>query len=201
MGVYKLSAAGSLATSRTVYKSMLVGNTAFNPSSYYSIASYVAPTGNAGSLILDNIPQTYTHLQIRITARSTYSSANDLVYFWNAPVGITSSQWHNLYGDGANPYSGNGTAAVYAGPFPAATSTSNTFGSAIVDILDYSNTNKLKTWRSFFGYDTSGAGTVGIWSGMWLGSTNAISSIRVNFGNGGSFAAGSRLDVYGIKGA
>jgi len=167
--------------------------------SMFPIASVTVGAGGSGSVILmDNIPQTFTHLQIRIFARGTASQANDLIYFWNAPSGITNSQWHNLFGDGSSAQSGNGTAAVYAGNVPAATSTSSVFGSIIVDILDYSNTNKLKTFRCFGGFNANGSGVTQLWSGLWIGANTAISSIRLNMG-AGSFAQGTTVQLYGIQ--
>lgn len=164
----------------------------------HHIASVTVGAGGSGSIILmDNIPQTFSHLQVRLSLRGSVSANSDLAYFWNAPAGITTAQWHALSGDGSSATSGSGTAAVYAGKMPAANATSNVFGSIIVDILDYSSTTKLKTFRCIGGYDNNGSGVSELWSGLWSGSTNPISSIRLNGGSGG-FAQYSRADLYGI---
>jgi hypothetical protein len=161
------------------------------------IAGQTVGSGGTSSLIFDNVPQTFAHLQVRLSVRTTASANSDLVYFWNAPSGITTAQWHILTGDGSTASSGNGTAAVYAGTFPAATSTANTFGSTIVDILDYSSSNKLKTFRCLGGFDLNGSGVAQLWSGLWSGANTAISSIRLNCGTG-AFAQYTRVDIYGI---
>lgn len=181
-------------------RSVMSGNSIILPGDYESIATATVGAGGSGSIILlDNIPQTYKHLQIRLVARSTFAGANDLIYFWNAPAGITSSRWHTLTGDGSTPGSGTGTAAVYAGYIPGANATANVFGTAIIDILDYSDTNKLKTWRSKIGFDNNGSGIVSTWSGVWIGSNSAINSIRMNCGSAG-FAQYSHAALYGIRG-
>ena len=65
-----------------------------------------------------------------------------------------------------------------------------------MDILDYTNTNKNKTIRAIAGFDANGSGTAGLWSSVYL-DTSAITSIAVGTANS-NFAAGSRLDLYGI---
>ena len=57
---------------------------------------------------------------------------------------------------------------------------SNIFGFSIIDIADYTNTNKYKTMRSLLGYDTNSAyGQVNFASALWM-STAAISSISIS---------------------
>jgi hypothetical protein len=76
---------------------------------------------------------------------------------------------------------------------PSPTYWSNT----IIDILDYTNTNKNKTMRSISGFDRNGGGTVGIWSVLYSTNTNAITSLILS-GGGSYIANGSRFDLYGI---
>ena len=66
MGIYKLSTAGSFATSRTLYKSALAGNAVFVPNyavgAYDSIATVTVSTATP-TITFSSIPSTYTHRQ------------------------------------------------------------------------------------------------------------------------------------------
>jgi hypothetical protein len=85
------------------------------------------------------------------------------------------------------------------GPYiPGSTQLANNYGCVIIDILDYTNTNKYKTVRSLGGYDNNGSGYTALFSGLWL-NTAAITSIQV----GALYVSDniySRISVYGIKG-
>lgn len=73
------------------------------------------------------------------------------------------------------------------------------FAGAVVDILDYANTNKYKTVRGFGGYDQNGTGqSVDFNSGLWQ-NTSAITTINFSVA-GGTYAANSHFALYGIKG-
>ena len=165
------------------------------------IASSGTLDGTTGSVTFSSIPSTFTHLQVRYSARSARTGQpNDKIYArFNSDSG-TNYAWHEIYGDGSNPYS-QGYAPdnmMFAGFVPAATSGSSMFGSSIIDILDYGNTNKFKTIKAIEGYDTNGAGLLSLRSGLWR-STSAISTILfANYYTGANFVSGSRFDLYGI---
>lgn len=170
--------------------------------SYQSIATVTVGSGGATDITFSSIPSTYTHLQLRITARTTIAgSATDGIYVqFN---GSTSSVYafHRMVGNGATPSVGQGTSLTetYIDRITGGLSPSNNFGVAITDILDYTNTNKFKTIKSFGGFDSNGSGNVTMSSGLWQ-STNAITSIKLFlFSNG--FAQYSSIALYGIKSA
>jgi hypothetical protein len=75
----------------------------------------------------------------------------------------------------------------------------NNVNAFIIDLLDYSNTNKFKTMRSLNGFDENGAGQIFLTSGLYR-KTNAISEIRL-FPSSGTFAEYSSFALYGITGA
>ena len=156
---------------------------------------------SAGGVNFTSIPQTFTHLQLRIFARTErFAAAND--YFVVRPnsdsVGSTYF-WHNLSGDGSSATSTGTTGQLAAalGWLPGASATANVFGNLIVDFLDYTNTNKYKTIKSIGGFDGNGSGNVTLSSGTYP-SLTAITSILMG-GNIANFIAGSRADLYGIQ--
>ena len=85
--------------------------------------------------------------------------------------------YHQLYGDGSST-GGAGSANVTQPFFGEVTTTSSVMGVAIIDYLDYANTNKYKTTRSLMGRDENGSGTVRLFSGSWR-NTNAITSLSL----------------------
>lgn len=161
---------------------------------------WIASLSPVGAVAADftSIPQTFTHLQLRMVLRDT-GAFTERSWFMevngNSPSGSNAFHW--LYGNGSSALSNSQTnQGRWAEPYvPAASTTANVFGSAIVDILDYTNTNKAKTMRALNGFDANGSGFVELSSYLY-NSTNAITSLRLYTNNG--FATGCRLDLYGV---
>ena len=176
--------------------------------SMYPIASFTIPSNTAESAFT-NIPQTFTHLQLRMYGRSPSSSASlaagftasfDTPYLrFNGDATATNYTDHMISGDGATVAFNNsvgGTTAIRIGVMPAAATTANYFSLTIVDIFDYTNTNKAKSVRAISGTDANGSGYAVFRSGLWLG-TAAINQIFLG-GYTQGYVAGSRFDLYGI---
>jgi hypothetical protein len=177
----------------------------------YDIASadnyYMEPiatingTGSSGIINFTSIPLTYKHLQIRVIALP--SAADQLVCRVGNGSIDTGSNYsrHTLNGNGTNA-AANGTANygyfnIYG--WRVGGSTTNPMV-AIVDILDYANTNKYKTIRILSGMDSNGSGEVALNSGLWM-NTASINQIRLYAEDGlGNWSTSSRFSLYGIKG-
>jgi hypothetical protein len=162
----------------------------------------------ASTVTFSSIPADYTHLQIRAsyqTSRGTYPLDKIFIRFNSDTASNYSS--HNLKGDGGGAYSGaENTDKITDGDMSSTTAASGGlfFGSLIMDILDYANTNKYKTTRGIIGFDTNGTvagygGRVGLISGNWR-STSAITSITFTVDNAANYSANSKFSLYGIKG-
>jgi hypothetical protein len=169
---------------------------------YESIQTVTVGSGGAADIEFTSIPATYKHLQIRVLCRGTDASDNKNITFrFNSDTG-TNYTFHNLQGDGLTVSAANGLnqTAFVPNRMPASTAASNVFGVAIIDILDYANTNKYKIVRAISGFDTNN-GTQGsvtrINSGLWL-NTSAITSIK-GIMNSGNIAQYSSFALYGIK--
>lgn len=158
---------------------------------YESIASFIVPSAGTSSVTFANIPQTYSHLQIRALTVSTSASSGAAMTF-NFDSGAN-YKGHSLYGTGATP-GATATSSIYAPQFNGGGATASP-GSAIIDILDYANINKYTTVRSLDGYDANGSGYVGLSSGLWL-NTNAVTSITMSLSN---YSQYSSFALYGVK--
>jgi hypothetical protein len=177
---------------------------AASTSSYESIATVTVGSGGSASASFTSIPSTYTHLQIRAIGRTNRAApaTNDpFKIVFNSDTGSNYSV-HYLQGDGSSASAfadvNNGFIAAYVAT--ATSATASVFGTIVVDILDYTNTNKYKTTRSLGGFDNNGSGIVALVSGSWR-NTNAITSITISQQVGSSWNQYSSFALYGIKGA
>jgi hypothetical protein len=200
---YTFQVAAVNATGSSAYSAASNSVTPVVPPSFYSIATATVTSGGASSITFSSIPQTYTHLQIRgIGACNVVTGVQDTSLQFN---GDTAGNYnpHWIYTFGSSAYSGNYSAAtgIDWGYVSGTKSGSSSFAPAIIDILDYKNTNKYKVTKSFTGQNDStnstGNYTIVLASGLWQ-STSAISSITLLLSSG-SFTQYTQYALYGIN--
>ncbi|NBP57692.1 hypothetical protein EBU71_14385, partial [bacterium] len=124
------------------------------PLAFESIATVSVGSGGAASAEFTSIPGTYTHLQVRIFAKTDRALNRDGVRMRMNSVSTGSPYaWHGLYGDGASALTDGGANLNEIVTFRAAGDTSATsiWGGLIIDVLDYANTNKNTTIRCLGG--------------------------------------------------
>jgi hypothetical protein len=176
--------------------------------SYESIATVTVGALGATSVGFTSIPATYKHLQLRITGRGNASSADrvSITVKVNSDTGSNYAN-HSLGGDGSSAFATQATSqGVGVNNYMAGISAivgslgaANAYGVSIVDILDYANTNKYKTFRSLAGQDqNSSSGRIVFVSGLWQ-STSAITTLDLNL-ESGLWNQYSSVALYGIKG-
>ena len=155
-------------------------------------------SANAGGIVFSSIPATYTHLQIRGIIRGNRTGALDEmgIRFNGGSASIT---YHNFHGNGSAVTTAGATATGWSwfAPIASGSETAGVFSSIVIDILDYSNTNKYKVFRALTGYDNASSGRVYSASGMQL-DTAAINDITIIPSNT-TFAANTSFSLYGIK--
>jgi hypothetical protein len=149
---------------------------------------------------LGDYSSTYKHLQIRATIRGGKSAGDVPLILRLNGITTASYRWHFLYGNGSSVFStgaGSADTGMYFGnPVPGATSTSNNFCGAVIDILDPYSTTKNKTLRGLFG--TTSPNSISLASGA-LFDTASVTSVTI-YPDTGGWVAGSRFSLYGIKG-
>jgi hypothetical protein len=110
--------------------------------------------------------------------------------------------YHYLRGDGTSASAGGSAASTqpFGGFTTTDSDTAGMFGPNIIDLLDYTSTNKYKTLRSLAGADrnTTG-GNIFFYSSLFM-DTAVISSVVLQM-QSGNFATNSSFALYGIKGA
>jgi len=172
--------------------------------SFESIASSVAGSGGTSSsgVTFSSIPGTYSHLQLRLFLRCsvTGGGSESLILRVNGDSGTNYSA-HRLYGDGTSTYGVGYTnlTETFLGDIARSGVDNSSYTVFIIDILDYANTNKYKTFRCLTGRDHNGSGRVGLYSSLWR-NTSAITSISVAPETTG-WQQYSHFALYGIKAA
>jgi hypothetical protein len=188
-----------------IMASAISGNLWAPAGAYDSIATFTV-SASAGSATIDftSIPQTYTHLQLRIMCRSLSSATNDGILMrcgTGGTLDTTSTLWgHFLKGNGASATAGSRSSTnIEMIETTANTSTANIFGVAIIDLLDYTSTTKNKTFRSLTGNDqNSSTGELRLMSGSYGANTNAIDTLRF-YSAFANIAQYSSFALYGVK--
>jgi hypothetical protein len=167
--------------------------------SYESIATVLVGSGGSSTITFSSIPSTYKHLQIRAFYQNNQnnSSVDYMQLRFNSDTG-NNYVTHRLRGNGSAASASTTAATNYAYTTLSVQGVANIFGGAIIDILDYTNTNKNKVVRTLAGYDGNGAGDIGLNSNLWL-STSSITQIELSTQTG-NINQYSSFALYGIKG-
>jgi hypothetical protein len=190
----------SSLTDNIFYRSVLAGNAAYFPEfESDDFLEEVVLTTAASSVTFSGLDaySDYKHLQIRMIARDSVG-ATALVANLNSDTGSNYS-YHRLFGNGSSVGSGGTASQSYAnmGNISGASSAANSFTALVTDVLDFSNSSKNTTLRTFSGgYDFT---WVSLYSNAWY-NTAAVTSIELQPVGATSLVAGSRFSLYGSKG-
>lgn len=162
---------------------------------FQSIATVTVGAGGSSSVSFNSISAGFKHLQLRVfTATSPYYSNGGYLEFNGDTTGSNYDD-HWIYGTGSS------AGASYDSAYQALFNLGSTsgFNAGVIDVLDYTNTNKYKVSRALSGYDTNGSGYMNFASGLWK-NTAAINSIRIFPGGAGvTFSEHSSFALYGVK--
>lgn len=202
MSVRKFSTASILSPS---YKNSKIWDGETFPGYFESIQTVVVSSAGQATVTFSNIPQNYAHLQIRAITRDNVSAYVGETYLTFNGSGSNYDS-HFLQGQGQSVSAGrqNYSTVIRIGQTPGVNALSNVFSSFVVDILDYSNTNKNKTVKVLNGYENNGngsgqdAGFIYFGSGLWM-DTNAVNSITIR--TNGTLQQNSQFALYGIRSA
>jgi hypothetical protein len=157
------------------------------PTNTYTALATITLTGTDSSIDFASIPGTYRDLVIVIRAKNTVDAQGIRAQF-NSDTGNNYS-YVVMYGTGSSAASGASASQGYA-DFGVNRTTDT---STIVQIMDYSATDKHKTMlvRS----DNASEITLA-YANRWA-STSAITAIKL-YASVNSFAIGSTFSLYGI---
>jgi len=162
------------------------------PNTLIPIQTYTL-TSSTASVTFSNIPQNYTDLKLRVSARQD-NADNNLIF---KPNGATTSITTKLLtGDGASVAT-NAPTTPY-GLVGQTGFTASTFGSAEWTIPNYTSAN-YKSWSVDECNENNGSTSyLRLQAGLWS-STAAITSITLTAGSSGNFVSGSTFTLYGVS--
>jgi hypothetical protein len=169
-------------------------------------------TGNTSSIDLSSIPNTFKHLEIRVTCRGgtiDAAGSGEMAFYFNTDSGGSSTYPRQLlqaYGSTVSRLNADNTDTLYGGQYMRGGGPSGYFGTTIIRILNYASTSALKVVRLYGGIagsqavsSTSNSG-VSIGGGLWEGSSGTAINRIVFTPNQNHFGVNSTFSIYGIKG-
>jgi len=175
---------------------------------YESIQTVTVTSGGSATISFSSIPQTYDHLQLRVLSKTTDTATGEdnTNFYFNSDSNFNNYRGHWLRANGSSVSTSDLQASgyqVYTGVIPTSgTGQTSMFGASIIDILDYTNTNKNKVVRTLNGDNLNNTNFdfIGLYSALW-NSTAAVTSITFTVPGGTNYAQYSSFALYGIKGA
>tara|TARA_R110000782_G_scaffold261065_2_gene352511 strand:- start:245 stop:796 length:552 start_codon:yes stop_codon:yes gene_type:complete len=153
--------------------------------------------GNASTIQFNGLSSfsDYKHLQLRTVTRTNRGGTDASVKLRvNGDTNDSNYSGHELYAGFGEVNSYNNNAAFIA---KTTGSVYAHYGVSVTDILDFQNTSKFTTFRTFGG--ANGYQYMSI-NGMAFLNTNALTSLTITVGEGNSYIAGSRFSLYGTRG-
>jgi hypothetical protein len=151
--------------------------------------------GSPSLLTFSNIPATYRDL--RIVFAGNLHEASSASVFMQFSGDTTATNYNHVRMSGNGSSASSGTQNNNRTAFEGAGLEQGTNGTFIVDILDYSATDKHKTALSRNGANKTGAQAAEAFAIRWS-NTAAVTSVAFTLGGGNNFAAGSTFALYGI---
>jgi hypothetical protein len=160
------------------------------------IASSTVGSGGAASFNFTTIPQTYTDLNLVLSAR--FDSAVN--YFTIAINGSSSSySMKEIFGSGTGTASDGYTTPSYLGFANRSNYTANTFGSASIYIPNYAGSTNKSISADTVMENNASAALAGFAAALFS-VTSAITSITLT-PDSGNFVQYSTAYLYGVKNA
>jgi len=161
----------------------------------------VGASSTSAAITFSSIPSTYTHLQLRMLARATASETMSVRF--NNDSGATNYDNHRMNGNGSSVGSDAriNFSALFVSSRGYGVPSTALIGSAIVmDILDYTNTNKYKVTRTLSGQELNTSNSdLEFTSGSWK-DTAAVNRIDISI-NSSTLAQYTHIALYGIRSA
>ena len=168
---------------------------------YVPIQTYTL-TSNASSITFSNIPQNYTDLLLRFSARSSNAGTQSQFKIrFNSDSGSNYIRREIAgYGSTVNSFNATTTAFEYI-YISANTGTSSTFSNGEAYIPNYTgSSSKSFSINNVQENNDSTNNYLALMAGRWTG-TAAVTTIELIEQNSGNFVSGSTFTLYGIGGA
>lgn len=167
----------------------------------YTLIASNTLTGTTATVTFSSIPQTYTDLVLRISARTGRTDPDIILLTFNSdsPSSGTTYSDTQLYASSTSPASGRNSNAptVYGARIDGANETVNTFSSTEFYIPNYT-VSANKPFSSTSVYENNSTTVFGLFANanLWR---NTAAVTQINMSAVSSFVAGSSFFLYGVK--
>ena len=159
-----------------------------------AIYSQTVGAGGAASVTFNNIPQTFTDLQIVVSARGTANNFPDIELRPNGST--TNGSRRTIYSDSGTSALSFADSNLYPGWVNGADSTANTFSNWICYIPNYAGSNAKSMSLDTVAETNATAARIGLYAALW-NSSSAITFLTI-LPRSGSFVQSSTFTLYGI---
>ena len=165
---------------------------------YSKIATYTVGSGGLASVSFTNIPQTYTDLVVKMSARGNGVWSNEIRLTFNSNASSYSNR--TLYGSGSTAGSlTTGTAYAYCGEVGAANTTASTFSNHGIYIPNYTSANYKSLSVDGVAENNSATNNqLHLIADLWS-NTAPITSITIAMDGAFVYSQYSTFHLYGIK--
>lgn len=160
------------------------------PTPTYTPLANLTLGSTATTVTFTSISQSYRDLILVVNGKAT--AGENPTFRFNADTGSNYPQV-NMYGNGSSATSAATNSTWFWLAYGTNFSTDEP-SNAIVNIMDYSATDKHKTVLI---RDNKSSGSTEAQAGRWA-STSAVNSIALKFNYGASWAVGTTFTLYGI---
>ena len=148
----------------------------------------------AASVTFSSISQAYRDLILVCNGKKVTTQANVYSFQFNADATSTYS-FVTMEGTGSITSSGQSTTTQLSSAWNYSSMDNLDGSSCILNLMDYSTTDKHKSVLIRAGSPTQAVSSV---AGRWV-NTVAVNSITVKIGNGNSYNIGSTFTLYGVS--
>ena len=165
----------------------------------FPINSVIVGSTPVSTITFTSIPQTYTHLQVRVLSRDNRSATVNNVHMRLNGDTSANYTYHTIFATGGSVTADGGTSDktdyIYE---PSNSATASVYSTSIWDILNYTSTSANKNIRIIGGVDLNGNGWSNFTSGGWFNAVG-VTSITFLLSGSASFVQYSSFALYGIK--
>lgn len=163
------------------------------PVTYDLIKTITVGSGGSATIDFTNIPNTYTDLYIRMSARGTQSQNYQavFVYFDSGTTAVT------RYIAGDSTTASSGASSAFFGDFAGATAQASQFGIGILYLPSYAETRA----KSYFSNTNVPNNANPAWQELWAGyysGTSATANLTL-VATPSVFVEHSSASLYGVK--
>jgi len=166
------------------------------PDTFIKIAAVTVGSGGSSSIDFTSIPSTYTDLVVKVSARTSLSGNTEAIYL-RANGSSSGYLLRYVQGDGSGAGSGTATTS-FGGLVNGNTATSNTFANMEWYLPNYAGSNNKTTSYDGVSENNGTLAYAGFYVGLWS-NTSAITSLKIESGNGNTMLQYSTATLYGIK--